>query len=113
MNKQIEREQGDTGPPVDDTLKSDDSADDLTGATVAFSLWQSDGTVVVDEDTSNVTVEDAAAGDVEYAFSGTDLDSAGLHFYEWTVTFSDGTELTYPNTEADGVPLYVNPASPS
>lgn len=106
-NEELTRKQNDTGPPIDDTLQTDGSADDLSGATVAFTLWPvGTDTPTVDENTSNVTVEDAANGQVEYSFASNDLNSTGVFYYEWEVTFSSGEIRTYPNDER-GVPLKV------
>lgn len=95
------RVQNDTGRKLQDTLKTDGSADDISGATVAFSMWDSD-TVKIDENTANTNVTDAANGEVEYDFQSGDLDTAQLWFFEWEVTFSDGTIITY--RREDGTP---------
>lgn len=107
-NEQITRKQNDTGPPISDTLKTDGSADDLSGATVKFTLWKSDGTGIVDKNTANTSVEDAANGKVKYTLQSSDLESSGLYYYEWEVEYSNGEIRTYPNTE-EGVRLVVVP----
>lgn len=91
------------------TLQTDGSTDDLTGATVAFTLWPvGSDTPTVDENTANVTVTSAADGQVEYALQTGDLDAVGDYYYEWEVTLSSGEVRTYPN-DRDGVPLEVLP----
>ena len=103
------RVENDTGPPIKDTLETDGSADDLTGATVAFTLWDpSDGTVKIDENTSNVTfTTDGSDGKVEYEFAADDLDTVGVYAVEWEVTFADGTVVTYRRENGDPKELRV------
>jgi len=106
----VRRTEGDTGPPIKDTLATDGSADDLSGATVVFTLWdpQSD-TLIQDENTANVTIEPDGQGTVTYEFDGSDLDISvsikrQLH-YEWEVTFSSGEIRTY--RASDGSPKSI------
>lgn len=96
------RIQNDTGRVINDTLQTDGSADDVTGATVAFTLWDADdGTLKVDENTANVTLSDAANGTVEYSPAANDFNTTGLFNYEWEVTFSGGTIVTYRASDGD------------
>lgn len=108
MSADYTRIQNDTGRPLQDTLKTDGSADDLSGATVAFTMWDpSDGTVKIDENTANVTITDAANGEVQYDFATGDLDTVDLWFFEWEVTYSDGTVITYRRESGDPKELRV------
>lgn len=106
----VRRTEGDTGPPIKDTLQTDGSADDLSGATVAFTLWDpQDDTLIQDENTSNVDVEPDGTGTVQYNFTDTDLDiSVSIKRqlrYEWEVTFSSGEVRTY--RASDGAPKSI------
>lgn len=47
-------------------------------------------------------IVDAAKGEVEYAWVGTDTDTPGLFYAEWTVAFPAGDE-TFPTLFADVV----------
>lgn len=103
MTADYTRIQNDTGRPIRDTLKTDGSADSLSGATVVFSLWvPGSDTPKVDENSSDVTVEPNGTGTVRYDFQSGDLDTAGLFYFEWEVTFADGTIVTY--RKPDGSP---------
>lgn len=104
------RRQNDDESPIEDELLDDDGETvPITGfIDVEFHLWkQSDGTVVVDDDTDgNVEVPDAGAGEVTYDFADGDLSDTGAYWYEWQVTFSDGGIETFPN-DRPGVVLIV------
>ena len=93
----VTRVQNDTGPPIRDQLVTDGDPDDIDGATVAFTLWEAGGskTIIVDENTANVTIEDAATGQVRYDFQSGDLSDVDTYAYEWEVTYADGTIITY------------------
>lgn len=110
VNEQLSRKQNDGGPPISDTLNLDGSGDDLTGATVRFTMWPvgDRSNPKVDKNTSQVTVEDAGAGDVKFDFAndGSDLDTVGDFYYEWQVDLSSGETRTFPN-DRDGVSLRV------
>jgi hypothetical protein len=43
------------------------------------------------------SIEDAALGIVEYAWTGTDTDTAGTYYGEIEVTYADNTVETFPN----------------
>lgn len=97
------RIQNDTGRPIRDQLTTDGSADDITGATVVFTMWDAETDAVkIDENTANVTIDDAATGKVRYDFQSGDLDTAGVFAFEWEVTYADGTIITY--RRASGAP---------
>jgi len=91
---------GDTYTPLGRTLYQGNEAMDLTGLTVQFKLIQADGTTLTDWTATGVTVVSATAGDVQYDFLATDVDTAGV-FYgyfragagsEWA-TFPPGDKL--------------------
>ena len=69
---------------------------DLTGATVTFTMRnRSDATVKVNA--ASCTVTSATAGEVEYRWAATDLDTAGIYDGEFCITFSGPTILTLPS----------------
>lgn len=109
MTTDYTRIENDTGRPIKDTLKTDGTADDVSGATVAFTMWDpSDGTVKIDENTANVALAtDGTDGRVNYEFASGDLDSPGTYAFEWEVTFSDGTIVTYRRENGDPKELLV------
>lgn len=104
---------GDTESPLGpDRLTDEDGATvDLSGATVALHVWSAtDGSTLISDDTSgNVSITDAANGEVEYEFQSGDLDTAGQYHYEWEVTFSDGGIETWPSRDGDYGVLVVRP----
>ena len=70
----------------------------LAGLTVKFTMIAEDGTVVVAETATGVTVVTAATGYVQYDFQAADVDVAGT-FYGYFNVYS-GTEFdTYPAEE--------------
>jgi hypothetical protein len=91
---------GDTLTPMGAQLKQRGAdgtyaAVDLTGLTVKFSLVAEDGTLVVDETTTGVTVEDAEEGKVSYDFQAADVDTAGT-YYGWFHVYDSTERDTYP-----------------
>ena len=91
---------GDTLTPMGVQLKQRNTsgvlaAVNLTGATVKFSMVAEDGTVIVDEATTGVTVTDAEEGQVQYDFQAADVEEAGT-FYGWFTVYSSGERDTYP-----------------
>jgi len=44
------------------------------------------------------TITDDTAGKVEYAWTGTDTDTAGTYYGEIEVTYADATVETFPNS---------------
>ena len=107
--------QNDTSPAIEHQCEYQASdgtwnTRDLTGyQEVAFHLSATDGTLVIDDDTSgNVTVTDATNGIVKYEWQSGDTDTADDYTAEWEVTYSDGTIETFPNDEA-GAPVVITP----
>lgn len=68
---------------------------DLTSKTVKFRMVDDEGTVIVDDTESNVTVEDAENGKVSYDFQDADVATAGI-YYGWFRVFSGSERDTYP-----------------
>lgn len=71
----------------------------LTGATVQFHMAALDGTVKVDAAGAIVQDGDGGAQDaiVEYQWSGTDTDTAGVFRGEFEITFPGALPFTFPN----------------
>lgn len=90
--------QGDRLPVMAATLTtSDGSAIDLTAATVNFIYQASDGLTAAVVGAGTVTITDATAGEVEYAWSAADaaLD-AGTYNAEFEAQIG-GLRITAPN----------------
>lgn len=83
----------DTSPGLEYTLSP---ATVLTGATVRFHMFASNGVEKVD---AAATIEDAVNGIVRYGWVAADVDTLGTFNAEFEVTFADGTITTYPNTK--------------
>ena len=91
---------GDTLTPLGAQLKQKSTsgtyqAVDLTGLIVKFSMVAEDGTSVVDETTTGVTIEDADDGKVSYDFQAADVTTAGT-YYGWFHVYSGSERDTYP-----------------
>jgi len=84
-------------------VHGDGSAVDLTGLTVTFRMVAEDGTVIVDDSATGVTVTGSTAGEGQYDFqpgsTGTagDVDAKGT-YYAWIRVFDpvSGERDTYP-----------------
>ena len=95
----IELKRNDTRPYLDSTLSDADGAVDLSGCTIKFFMEDADGTTIVSQTStgSYVTLPDATAGEVRYAWQSTDSATGGHYKAEWQVTWGDGTKATFPN----------------
>lgn len=67
---------------------------DLSGTSVRF-IMTKDG-ASSPKVNQPATIISATAGSVEYAWSGTDTDTAGLYRAEWEVTFAGSIKRTFP-----------------
>lgn len=96
-----EIKQGDNRPYHAVTLTfSDGSVPDLTGATVRYlARYRTD--LVTLKINAAAVVTDIPTAAVEYRFTTTDTDTAGLYDVEWEVTFADGTIQTFPTRRYD------------
>jgi len=102
MSDQYRRVLSDTESSIEDQLtgvkfdgtETNVSIEDFTA--VEIHLEQPDGTVITDDTTGNVVVENSTEGKVRYDFASGDLDQTGRYRYEWEVTFGDGGVLTFP-----------------
>ena len=100
--------QNDTAPSISATLTdAAGTAIDLTSATVKFQMIFRNGEVKID---TTATVDDAAAGEVSYAWVAADTDTAGWFRAYWEVTFADGTIRTFPTPAHTTVRIVGDPA---
>ncbi len=94
----------DTDSDIRSTLRDvDGNPVNLTGATVRFRMRPAAGPaspLTVDQP---AVIDNAAGGEVHYAWVAADTDTPGLYLAEWRVTFGDGTIESFPN----GAVLYV------
>jgi len=94
----------DTSPIFRAILKDgDDVVVNVTGATVRFHMFDQDMVVKVD---AAATINNGAAGDVQYAWIAADTDTAGFFDSEFEVTFSGGRIETFPNYGYQRVHIY-------
>lgn len=89
--------EGDTARPVVVTLCDDTGAvQDLTGASVAFSMrLRGTATKKVAAGSCNVA-SPATGGIVRYDFQATDVDTPGTYEAEFVVTMPNGKVVTFP-----------------
>lgn len=75
------RQVGDTLTPIaGQLLRPDNTVVDLTGLTVSFVMYNTQGNVKVEETEDGVTVDDAEQGKVSYSPSAADVDTAGTYY---------------------------------
>jgi hypothetical protein len=89
---------GKTGDTIvlTETLQGyDGTAQDLTGATVRFTLTAPDGTKIVDR--VEVEYVDRATGRVRYTVPATVAVPAGVSTFEFEATWDADTILTFPD----------------
>lgn len=70
------------------------SAVNVTGATARFHVYSPYGILVVDE---AMTIDDAAAGEVSYAWAADDLTVGLVYRAEIEITYSNSKVQTFPN----------------
>jgi hypothetical protein len=88
--------QNDTSPSLRATLKDgNNSAVDLTGASIRFHMVSLDGTAVVDS--AATVISPASSGVVQYNWVAGDTQTAGAYNAEFEVAFSNGKIETFPN----------------
>lgn len=88
--------QNDTSPAIRAALKDgNNSAIDLTDATVRFHMKDLSGTVIVDAEAS--VISPATSGIVQYDWSAADTDTAGSYYAEFEVTYANAKIETFPN----------------
>ncbi len=85
----------DLAPSYAVRLVEGEAALSLVGCTVQFVMTLDGGTVP--KVNAPATVTDAAAGAVQYDWSGTDTDTPGLYRCEWKITTPGGRVRTVPS----------------
>lgn len=88
--------QGDLLPIVDAVLYDGAGIVNLTGASVAF-VMKDPATGVVKVNGSCSVVSPATDGHVQYAWTGTDTDTAAIYNGAFKVTFASTKVETFPN----------------
>lgn len=104
----LKLKRGDLFPTLDATLTDRDGTPFPIplGATVALRMRDAAGGAMV-IDNAPVTIIDAAAGKVSYAWVSGDTNTAGTYFGEFVVVFSGGGTQTFPG---DGyVEILISP----
>ena len=87
---------GDTAPVLSDTLTySDGTSPNLAGATVNFVMRSMTANNYAFNKTATVTSATSPAT-VQYTFNSTDTATAGQYVGNWIVTFSGGSQMTFP-----------------
>lgn len=93
---------GDTLTPLGFRLRRRDpggqwESPNLTGFTVKFRMVAEDGTVIVNDSTTGISLTDAAAGEGQYDFQANDVKDPGT-FYAWIRVENPATNErdTYP-----------------
>lgn len=96
MSNEFSIKRNDTMPSIAASLEdSDDSAIDLTGATVRFLMTPiGESTAKVD---AAAIITDAANGKVKYDWQSEDTDTLGTFVAEWEITYSSGGIETVPS----------------
>ena len=88
--------QNDTRPAITANLTdANDAAVNLTGSTVKFNM-RVDPAGTTKVSLQGVTIEDAEAGQVSYAGTSSDTDTADDYEAEFQVTFAGGAVQTFP-----------------
>lgn len=96
------RQVGDTRTAIAATLTQNGSAVNLTGLTTKFTMVKSEGGVKVAETEDNVSVTDAAAGEIQYSPQAADVDAAGtFHAYFIAEVTATGAQDTFPAKTGD------------
>lgn len=110
MTQSLVLKQGDQKPEVEVQLLQQSSSGgtepvDLSGADVKFyAVDPTTNELLIDGE--NVTIVDAANGEVRYQWTSGDVDSYGFWKAEFVATYSDGS-LTFPNTGF--IDVIINP----
>jgi hypothetical protein len=93
--------QNDTASAITRTLEdAAGAAVNLTGATVKFLMRPINGTTNKVSAAATI-VGSATLGNVSYAWTGTNTDTAGLYIAEWQVTYAGGAIQSFPNGAYD------------
>lgn len=97
MSGNVELVEGWTGP-LEFQLLADGAAQNLTGMTVTMLLYKSDGTVI--DTTGDITVTDAATGEVTYNPDAADLAATDSPLtFRFKVVDSSSKVVYFPNED--------------
>lgn len=108
MATEIYRKKGDTSK-LRVTLIDDNGPIDLTGSSVVFTMESTTGTVKVNKQACVVLDQSVAAnkGIVTYAFTGTQVNTVGKYYGEWTITLPNAEILTIPSAPDPYVIIHI------
>ena len=90
--------------------ESDESAVNLVGATITFTMIDSiERTVKIDAQSTGISIVDGANGKVKYSWQAGDLNTPGLYVIYFNVTPASGDSFTFPSGGLDrgGTLAYV------
>lgn len=96
-NNKLTFKRNDTRPYLKIKVTDEDGNNvDLTGSTITFTMRnRSDATIKVNA--GSCTITSATAGEVEYRWASSDLDTAGIYDGEFSIVFPGPTTLTLPS----------------
>ena len=101
MGRRQIRQIGDTRTAIAAKLyRPDKTIEDLTGLTVNFAMYDTEGTAKVEETSEHVTVTDAEAGEVQYDPQAADVDTVGT-FYAYFIIEENDAKDTFPAVKGD------------
>lgn len=111
MALKITRQVGDTQVVLAMTLtRPDGTAVDLSDMSdVLFAMVTPAGVFKVAETSTNVTVTDAAAGEVQYALQDADVDTAGTYYAYFITEDASGKQDTFPVKRGELKIIFVKP----
>ncbi|HRU04332.1 MAG TPA: hypothetical protein P5137_00995 [Candidatus Brocadiia bacterium] len=101
--------QGETQPALTHTVRREGAVVDLSGATVAFSLYP-EGSATPVVASAAATIASAAEGRVRYAWSGEDTATAGAYMAQFEITLPGGATLATPEIGELAVTVEEAPA---
>lgn len=93
-------------PDLEIRLLDQNSAVDLTGATVVFSMDDEAGVAKVNAAAG--TLSDATDGKVKYSWAALDVDTEGTFFGQFIITLS-GKDHRVPNNTSQQLRIVVGP----
>ena len=101
MVQSFKVKKGDTGRDLVMILKGGDgTVQDLTGATVRFSMRRV-GQAARKVDNQPATIDSpATAGKVRYLWAAADVDTPGFYQGEFVVTLPNAKQITFPSDDA-------------
>lgn len=100
MDSHFQIKSGAQNPSLDATLtKGDGTAQDLTGATVTFSMKRKrTGAVKVNAGACTIVNAPGTDGKVKYAWQSADIDTPGVYYGSFKVTGLAGGPAVFPTS---------------